>query len=89
MMTVFLTPSYGMDVNGIRLTPVVIVLGPAVKVYQEPVSLYPRDGGHAYKSWVLSVLGLELHSNLKQAFRFLHVSPLSLKRYFKQSKDVI
>ena len=63
-----------MDVRGTRLTPIVIRRGPAIKVDQQlSLAADLADGGHTGHVGVLSVLCLQLHSDL-EGDRSLHIA---------------
>ena len=65
-MFMLLTPSNWVNVSAGNFTPVVIIIAPVVKMYQDFVAPGVSDGSHTYESGILTIFRLKLHSNMKQ-----------------------
>ena len=51
-------PSHWVDIHTLRLTPVVTVIGPPIKMDQQLALFYFSNGGYTYQGGVLAVFGL-------------------------------
>ena len=65
-MTMLLTPAHWVDISGGWLTPIVVRIGPPVKVDQQfPLLVHLSHGGNTHQGRVRSVLRLQLHASFE------------------------
>ena len=65
-LSILSTPHWRVDVSGGRLTPIVIVVVPTVKVDEESALVDLSDGSHTNQGRILTVFCLHLHAGSEQ-----------------------